>query len=411
MTSTDVLAIAFVLAATVLTCTIVGISRLPRGVKLVVLAGLALRFVGAYAREAMAVDAGVYFKWGAQYAAYFSRLDFAPIVDPALWRSSQWIGTNFVAYPTGLIIAVLGPSRMATFFAFGLLSFGGLVAFAVAYRRSFPGAPFASYWAWLFLLPSLWFWPSSIGKEALMTLGLGVATLGFAGKHGRPRWLPMVAGIALVYCVRPQVAAVFLLAVLFAYWLDFSLWSPAKILQGVVMLAFGLAGTWLTMSATLGGEVSVDAIGAYVDTNASRNRGQGSSIEGVGSQLSGIPTAVVNVLFRPFIWEAHNATALISAAELLLMWGLVWMRRRALGAALRGWRRHRMLRFAIPFVLLYVVALGMNLANLGLLARQRVLVFPLLFLVVEAGAYYRLREGEPQASRNRARARSPLVPA
>ena len=70
------------------------------------------------------------------------------------------------------------------FFAFGLLSFGGLVAYALAYRRSFPGVPYGAYWAWVFLLPSLWFWPSSIGKEAYDALGLGLATLGFAGKEG-----------------------------------------------------------------------------------------------------------------------------------------------------------------------------------------------------------------------------------
>ena len=98
---------------------------------------------------------------------------------------------------------------------------------------------------------------------------------------------------------------------------------------------------------------------------------------------------MVNVLFRPFIWEAHNVTALVSALEVMLIWGLVWRRRSRLRGALSMWRRHRMLRFAIPFVLLYVVALGMNLSNLGLVARQRVLVFPLLFLVVEAGSAFR----------------------
>ena len=304
-------------------------------------------------------------------------------------------------------MSVLGPSWMGTFFAFGLLSFGGLVAYALAYRRSFPNVPYVAYWAWVFLLPSLWFWPSSIGKEAIMIVGLGVATLGFAGKKGRTNWSLMVAGLALVFCIRPQVVAVFLLAVTLSYWLHFKTWSPGKVLQGTVMLAVGLAGIWFTMAATLEGEVDLESVEAYVDTNASLNDSGGSSIEGVGTNPSAAPMAVVNVLFRPFLWEAHNLASLISALEVLLIWGLIWFRRREFRAALRVWRRDRMLRFAVPFVLLYVVALGMNLSNLGLLARQRVLVFPMLFLIVEAGVYYRRRYVVERAAAHAKVAQSP----
>ncbi len=185
---TDLLSIGSVVAATLLICLFVSRSRLPRTVKLLIYVALALRYVGAYGRQAIAADASVYFRWGVEYAEYFSRFDFSPLFDPYLWRSPNWLGTNFVGYPTGLIASLVGPSWYGVFFAFGLLSAVGIAAYAVAYRRSFPGVPFAAYWAWVFLMPSLWFWPSSIGKEALMLVGLGVATLGYAGRDGRPNW-------------------------------------------------------------------------------------------------------------------------------------------------------------------------------------------------------------------------------
>ena len=415
MTGENILAIGLVVAATFLVGVLVSLTRLPQRVKWLVYVALVLRFVGAFARQTMAADARVYFWWGERYAEYFSRLDFSPLFDPLLWRGSSWIGTNFMGYPAGFIISLIGPSWIGTFFAFGLLSFGGLVAYALAYRRSFPGVPYGAYWAWIFLLPSLWFWPSSLGKESIMLLGLGVATLGVAGKKGQPSWLLMGAGLALVFCIRPQVVAVFLFAVTLAYWLHFNTWSPGKVLQGAAILVVGLAGIWFTMAATLGGEVDLQSIEGYVDTNAVRNDSGGSSIEGVGASPAGIPMAVVNVLFRPFIWEAHNVTSLISALEVLLIWGLIWFRRRELRAALKVWRRDRMLRFAVPFLLLYVVALGMNLSNLGLVARQRVLVFPVLFLIVEAGVYYRRRHVAARASAatppRRTPRRRPSVPA
>lgn len=391
LSSVDFVAIGMVAVTAVLLAMLVSLSRLPRRVKLIVYAALGLRFVGAYARQTMAADAVVYFKWGERYTEYFARLDFSPLFDPALWRFNSWTGTNFIGYPTGLVETIIGPSWLGTFFAFGLISFGGLMAYAVAYRRSYPGVPFAAYWAWILLLPSLWFWPSSIGKECLMLVGLGVATLGFAGNHDRPNWLLMGLGLGLVFCIRPQVVSVFVLAVTLSYWLNFRGWTPGRILQGLFILAIGLAGIWFTLGATLEGEVGVESVESYVDTNARHNTQGGSSVEGVGATPAGIPQATINVLFRPFLWEAHNVAALISALEVLLIWGLIWFRRREFRAALRVWRRDRMLRFAVPFVVLYVVALGMNLSNLGLIARQRVLVFPLLFLIVEAGVYYRRR--------------------
>ena len=404
------LAIGFVIAITLLAGAVVSLSRLPRGVKLLVYTALALRYLGAFARQAIAADARIYFWWGERYAEYFSRLDFSPLFDPLLWRGASWTGTNFMGYPPGFVITLIGPSWLGTFFAFGLLSFVGLAAYALAYRRSFPGVPYIAYWAWIFLLPSLWFWPSSIGKESMMLIGLGIATLGFAGKRGRPNWLVVGAGLALVFFIRPQVAAVFLFAVTLSYWLHFNTWSPGKVLQGIVILAVGLAAVWFTMAATLGGEVDLASVEGYVDRNAGLNTYGGSSVEGVGASPAGIPFAVMNVLFRPFIWEAHSVAALVSALEVLLIWGLAWFRRKELRAALKVWRRDRMLRFAIPFVVLYVVALGMNLSNLGLIARQRVLVFPLLFMIVEAGVFYRRQQMIPARPLSRRARRRPEVP-
>jgi hypothetical protein len=121
----------------------------------------------------------------------------------------------------------------------------------------------------------------------------------------------------------------------------------------------------------------------------------------------------VNVLFRPFPWEAHNLSAAVSALEILLMWGILWVRRRQLYGLARIWRRHRVVRFGVVFVAIYTVALGLNFANLGLIARQRTLMLPLFFLVVEAGALA-VPAARQAASRFRpgySRGRHPAVPA
>jgi hypothetical protein len=112
--------------------------------------------------------------------------------------------------------------------------------------------------------------------------------------------------------------------------------------------------------------------------------GGGSEVEAATVGLAGIPIALVNILLRPFPWEARNLMMLITAIEIAAFWGIVWFRRRTLLHALRHWRHDRLLRVAIPFILLYAITLGMVMGNMGIIARQRIFLFPFLFLLLEA---------------------------
>src|SRR5690606_24023670 len=197
--------------------------------------------------------------------------------------------------PAGFVMSVIGPTWFGTFLAYTLLALVGVAAYAVAFRRSFPRADYVPYAAWLFLFPSLWFWPSSIGKEAIMMLGLGLATLGYVGDGRRMRWLLLGVGLFFVFAVRPQVAAVFFFALVLAHWSGFEGWNAGRVLQGLLILAVGLGGIWYALALEVGG-TDVQSVEAYVDQNASRNTYGGSSIEGVGARPAGIPMAVVNVL-------------------------------------------------------------------------------------------------------------------
>lgn len=382
-------------------------TRLPQRAKLVLYAALALRVVGAAGRESIAADAVVYYKWGLRYAEYFGRFDLSPIFDPALWRGT-WLGTNIIGYPAGFFIALIGPTRFGVFLGFALLAFAGVFAYALAFRRAFPRASYVKYWAWLFLFPSVWFWPSSIGKEAIMMLGMGLAMLGYVGNGRRENWSLLVLGLGIVFLVRAEVAAVIVLALVLAHWLNFQDWSPGRLLQGSIILSVGLAGIWFALQSAGAASLDAETLEGFVEQNAANADTGGSAIGTVAVGPAGIPIAMMNVLFRPFLWEAHNVAALISALELTFMWGLLWFRRREFRAMLQVWRQHRVLRFALPFVLLYVIALGMNLTNLGLIARQRTLVFPLFFLLFEAGTMFAV----PRRARRRVtRAAAPLAPA
>ncbi len=388
----DTLGILLIPAALVAIMGFVLHSRLPRSIKLLICAGLLLRVVGGLARYTVLTgvydgigDASGYFGRGVSYAASFARLDFSPITDSSQWWEGNWWGTQFVYFVSAIAVGITGPSMPAAFVTFSLLAFVGLAGFAAAFHKVYSEESASRYMRWIWLFPSLWFWPSSLGKEALIVLGLGVAWLGFTGTGAKVRWPLVALGTLITFAIRPQVAAVMLFALMVGHWLaGQGAWSARRILHGAALLVVGGAGIVLAMSSL--GIESFDAEGVqtYMEADPARRVGGGSSIDAVEIGASGAPAALVNIFMRPFPWEARNPMMLFSAVEILALWAIILWRRKVLRENLRSWRRDRLVAAALVFIGVYAITLGFMVTNLGIIARQRVFLFPFLFLLLEA---------------------------
>jgi hypothetical protein len=114
-------------------------------------------------------------------------------------------GTPFVDGFTGLLYTLTGPSRLGGFLVFSWLSFFGLFLFLRAALLGLPEGDHRRYALLVLFLPSMLFWPSSIGKEALMMLALGACAYGAARILERRRWgwLWLAFGLGFGYLVRP----------------------------------------------------------------------------------------------------------------------------------------------------------------------------------------------------------------
>lgn len=356
------------------------------------LAAVALRVVGALARHEVLFrfyggmgDAQLYFYEGLEIASQLLERP-ALLFSPLFWAAqASWWGTPFLKKVAGLVLVFIGPSMRAGFLAFSLLAFGGLFAIARAFRNTQPGEQALRYTAWLWLWPSLWFWPSSIGKEAVLVLAIGLTVLGYCRRQGGVGWPLFLAGLGLAFCVRPHVAMVLALATVAAHWLgSWGSFSLRRVVEAA--LAIGLcAAAFSGMRAQFGLEnADFEGMKEFVEFRAGQTLQGGSSIGGVPLGVAGIPMAFVNVWMRPFPWEAHNATAAFASLEILAFWFLVWQRRRAVGFAIRNWRRHRLLRFGLPFLLLYTLMIGVAFGNLGIIARQRAPIFPFMLMLLAA---------------------------
>lgn len=382
---------AAVLGLVFVLCAFIGASSLRTPLKQVLVAGLVMRVVGALLMLAIiySVYGGIadtmrYFREGAAYAERMLAGDFGMFTDQRGWLAGQWWGTQFVVFTSSFVTLVLGPTRPGTFIFYALLGFAGLCLFTVAFARTHPHARPERYLRWLAFFPSLWLWPSVIGKEALILLGLGLVVFGYV-RVGRIAWIPLGLGLVLIGVIRPQVAAVVAFTVFLAQWLGRDQrWTPVRVLQTLAILAVGLG----TLSYGLGmlgvSETGVAGVSEYLADEAGGMDVGNTAVEATGVGLASVPLALVNVLFRPFPWEADSLMTFASGVELWGMWALFILRRRDVARALRQWRSSRLLAMGIPFVLIYAAIFGMLVVNMGIIARQRIFIFPFLLALLEA---------------------------
>ena len=263
---------------------------------------------------------------------------------------------------------------------FSLAAFAGLMCTAVALARTNAAASMRHAALLIFFWPTLWFWPSSIGKEAVLLLAVGLVTIGYVGRAERIRWIALASGLALAMAIRPHLAGVLAVSICVAEWTDRE-WTFPRMVQSIVASA---AALWVVISALnlLGlGSANLDTMQEFVNHAGGQTNQGGSAFERAGMAAS-VPMAFFNILCRPFITEVNSPLALVSSLEMIVFWLLVFRNGRNLRSALQSWQSNRLLRFSIPFALLYVVMLGLTFQNSGIIARQRALVMPALLSIL-----------------------------
>lgn len=370
---------------------LVATSRMSLAARQIICLGIVFRAIGAFLRHWVlleyygAGDAVGYFSRGREYAESFKQFDFTPLFDSSYWHVGRWWGTQFVRFVSGGILTVIGPSFFSEFLIFSLLAFIGLLGFGVAFRNSFKEDAWPRYLMWVCLFPSLWYWTAGVGKEALLMCGLGLSVMGYINRDEKTRWPLLAFGILLVFAVRPQVAAVVLFAVVLTEWISFEKrTSAARLIQRTLLVLVGVVGLLYAMRSIGIEQLNLEGLETYIEEESARDVGGRTSVEPVSIGLTGIPIAMANILLRPFPWEATNIMVLLSSAEIVTLWLLMFYRRKNFLHSLRHWREVKYIRMSLAFIILYSIALGMSVVNVGIIARQRVFLYPFIFVLLEA---------------------------
>ncbi len=354
----------------------------------VLVAGLVAKSVGTFGRYWVA-----YVLYGGNADA--ERYNLYAAYQHKLWRQGQIVwdfegkqGTQVTEIITTAVYTFIGGSPLAGFFVFASFAFWGAYLLYRAFSTALPQADHKRYALLLFLLPSMLYWPSSIGKEAWLMLFVGVTSLGAARYFtDRPGsfWLLAVGGLGLGL-VRPHIAVLLFAALFVAQLFRPTGGTVAGVMRkgtGVAVLA--VAGFVLVRASAqfLGiDDLDAQAVTETIDWSSGQTQQGGS--EFVPLPLShpfGVPMAFITLLFRPFLFEAANAQLVVQSLEGLFLLTLALIGWRRIAQLPRLVRGNPFLWFVVLYIIGFVLAFA-GFANFGILARQRVLMLPFFLMLL-----------------------------
>ena len=369
----------------------------------VMMIGMAAKLAGGIARYWVSFDAYGGATDAERYHRYGASAASAVWSGDASWTSvlPQGTGTRFMETFTGFVYTFTGTSRMGAFFVFAWIAYWGVALFVKAAAIAVPGLVRRQYALIVVLAPSVIFWPSSIGKEAYMFLTLGVGTFGIARLMSRPGIVVSIAitlaGLGAAAFVRPHIVGV---------------WAAGLFPGLLVMLARGRSGSWRTtgrrtvdrfaavvlLAAAVVGlffaakiavanlnfnaeEVSSTSINQILTETTRRTTKSGSTFHPpvIDSALDW-PYASIRTLLRPLPNEVGSLGQLLAAAELMVVVGMCLVWRRRVANLPRMIVNNPYVAFSIATLLFAGLAYS-SFGNLGVLTRQKSLVFPFLLLI------------------------------
>lgn len=339
--------------------------------------------VVAYAFVAFSIYGGgadpvIYYRWGNIFAGYFREFDLAPFFDSTTWRGPAFVGTNFVGYPAAILTLIVGESYRGTWLMFSALCLSALFYFAKVFYRAYGGIDYKKYLYILIIYPSLWFWTANVSKDTWMFFGAAIFLTGMVNKKQKQSLLIMAFGLFWCYLVRPQVAAMLAFSLAGAYFLG----SFRKLnFHNIFILTVASVGALYFLSVV--GVSDITEVGDFAESQRRKSSYGGSEITIAQGPL-GFIQAPLNVLLRPFPWEVNSFLQVISFFDIYFIWFLVFKNWSAVKRAFFSVRRDRLIAFCFVFIALFAVGAGLALVNIGLIARQRIILYPFMFMIIYA---------------------------
>jgi hypothetical protein len=298
------------------------------------------------------------------------------------WAEAYGTGTpfiDFLAYP--FVNYFRFPYEMMMVL-FAWLGYWGFVFFYIVFKENIR---FKHTWrgidlvSLIIFLPNMHYWTASLGKGAVIFLGLGMAMYGLSQLNNRK--LGLLAGLLIIYHVRPHVFFLMglgILAGMITGRQKVPLYQKLIVVAGVGVAVFFLYGDIMSFAS-----LDSENLLASFD-QLSGHRAEELAKAGSGLDISNypLPFKLFTFWFRPLFFDAPGPIGIIVSFENLfyLMLAAKLFQRgffRFLGKSTALTKTSVMVFLATSF------ALSGTLSNLGIIIRQKSMVmYFFLFLVI-----------------------------
>lgn len=305
---------------------------------------------------------------GGDAFAYFMRAKFDHVAFD--------FGTEYVVWLTSFPVS-WGMTYWSATFLYNVIGAVGLTFFFAAINES-KVLTEAGWFAKLLgilclLLPSLSFWTSGIGKDAIAFLAVGIFL--WASLHIGRRQPAAVAAVLIMLGVRPHMAALMVLSV--AAGTVFVAEIRATVRFSAAALGTAAAVFAVPFALVYAGTTQFTSLEDYISDRQETNLGGGSSVE--ISEMNPV-MRLLSFMYRPLPNEAAGLDQLAASLDnvfliLLTLVGLVALYR---AGFIQTFRRYSI---ASLFGAGGVILLSQVTANLGLASRQKWMAVPALMLV------------------------------
>lgn len=308
---------------------------------------------------------------------------------PSEWF--YWWGndTSFIRFITWPFSNLLGLSYESCMLIFAYVGLQGSMLFYFAARENIMGLR-AVYGTFtmvelVFLLPNIHFWSSSIGKGAVMLLGIALIVSGLS--RFQKRWWMIILGSFLVYMIRGHILFLIILGAGTGLMFTF---------KGLKWYYKGL----FIITAIVGGSFIVGDLGKYTGRNDlnvfESTKFQKRAISNT-SATSGVDLANYNQAqklftfwYRPLFVDAPGFLGIVASFENLLY---VLFTIAIIRYGIPNWKNwNGWFRIGLFIFIFGSIALAQIAGNLGIAMRQKAQIMPLFFIIYCKAISYKGRK-------------------
>lgn len=284
---------------------------------------------------------------------------------------------DFIAYPF-IKLGFTYEMMMVLFAWFGYL---GFVYFYIFFKENirFTHKIFGyNLLTVLLFLPNMHFWTVSLGKGSLIFLGLGMAIYGLS--RFEKRKIALIAGLAIVYHVRPHVFLFMMIGILVGI---FTGRQKVKTWQKILVVVAGAGAMFLLYDKILAfaGLDSDDVVGSFEDFSSGRSSELAKSGSGIDTSNYPLILKLITFWFRPLFFDAPGVLGIIVSFENLL-YVIITARlfKKSFPAfVLKG---PALVKTSLIIFLVSSIALSATMGNLGIIIRQKSMVMYFFFFAV-----------------------------